>query len=117
MSAGAEPPASRAKDVHPGLARLKSADREPDDLLAMRMQEIKRRIQRSEYVVDPRMVAEAMLRHAISYRRWWNPRKACATPAEVRFTVGEPAETRPTQVTPAPAIARRPSCGPQTQSS
>lgn len=52
----------------------------------MHVHEIKRRVDESEYEVDPRLVAEAMLRHAISYRRWWNPRSTVLMPAEARFT-------------------------------
>lgn len=55
----------------------------------MELQDIKRRVDEREYVVEPHLVAEAMLRHAISYRRWWNPRSPSLTPADARVTVGD----------------------------
>lgn len=55
----------------------------------MHVKEIKRRVTEHEYEVDPRLVADAMLRHAISYRRWWNPHSTCLTPADARLTPGD----------------------------
>ena len=67
----------------------------------MRTQELKQRVQRQDYVVDPALVAEAMLRHALSYRRCWKPHTACATPAASSTTSGGPSRTEPIHVTPA----------------
>ena len=69
-----------------------------DTCRGMRTQELKLRIQRADYVVDPALVAEAMLRHAVSYRRCWNPRMDWATPADISVTFGGPSATRPIQV-------------------
>ena len=62
------------------------------------MEEIKLRIQRANYVIDVAAVAEAMLRHAISHRRWWNPSVVCETPPDVNTTPEGPSATEPTQV-------------------
>lgn len=69
-----------------------------DTCRGMRMQELKLRIQRADYVVDPALVAEAMLRHAVSYKRCWNPRTDWATPARFSATFGGPSVTLPIQV-------------------
>lgn len=69
-----------------------------DTCRGMRMQELKLRIQRADYVVDPALVAEAMLRHAVSYKRCWNPRTDRAMPAELSATSGGPSATLPIQV-------------------
>ena len=85
---------------------------------AMRTQELKLRIQRQDYVVDPAAVADAMLRHALSQRRWWNPIAGCATPASRSATSGGPGTTDPTHVNGAAASAAERSPGPtHTQSS
>ncbi|MEA2156111.1 MAG: hypothetical protein QOE11_2251 [Solirubrobacteraceae bacterium] len=82
---------------------------------AMQVQEIKRRVQRSDYVVDPPTVAAAMLRHAVSQRRWWNPRKVCGAPPALMTTCGGPSSTVPIQVSgTAASTASRPA---QTHSS
>ena len=79
----------------PGLKR----DDDPLDISrGMRMQELKLRVQRADYVVDPALVAEAMLRHAVSHRRCWNPRAAWAAPAERNSTSGGPSRTAPIHV-------------------
>ena len=70
-----------------------------DTCSGMRLQEIKLRVQRADYVVDPALVAEAMLRHAVSHRRCWKPRAAWATPADSSSTPGGPSRTTPIQVT------------------
>lgn len=75
------------------------------DTPAMRLQELKLRVQRAEYVIDPAVVAAAMLRHALSQRRCWNPRAVCATPAESSLTSGAPSLTIPIQVSGAAASA------------
>lgn len=84
----------------------------------MRTQELKLRIARAEYAIDPRAVADAMLRHAISHRRWWNPVAACLTPPADSTTSGGPATTAPIHVNGAAssAAARSPGAT-QTQSS
>src|SRR5688500_14683688 len=74
-----------------------------DSCRAMRTQELKLRIQRADYVVDPIVVAEAMLRHAVSHRRWWNPVAVRATPPADSRTSGSPAFTDPTHVNGAAA--------------
>ena len=85
---------------------------------AMRTQELKLRIQSADYVVDPAAVAEAMLRHALSQRRWWNPVSGRAIPATESTTSGGPSTTEPTHVNGAAASAAERSPGPtQTQSS
>ncbi len=64
----------------------------------MRMQEIKRRVERADYVVDPGLVAEAMLRHALSHRRCWKPSTDWTTPADSSSTPAGPSPTAPIQV-------------------
>ncbi len=89
-----------------------------DSALAMRTQELKARIERAEYVVDPRAVADAMLRRAISQRRCWNPATDRRTPSHHSATPGSPAATVPTQVSGAAASAAARSSGEtQTHSS
>ena len=89
-----------------------------DSRRAMRTQELKLRIERADYVVDPVAVAEAMLRHAVSQRRWWNPVGACATPSSASTTSAGPAATDPTHVSRAAPSAAERSPGPtHTQSS
>lgn len=55
----------------------------------MNVQDIKQRVDEHEYDVDAHLVAEAMLRHALSYRRWWNPRNPSLTPFDARLTAGD----------------------------
>jgi hypothetical protein len=89
-----------------------------DSCRAMRTQELKLRIQRAVYVVDPVVVAEAMMRHAVSQRRWWNPVAVCALPSAISSTSGAPAATDPTHVNGAAASAASRSPGAtQTHSS
>ena len=71
----------------------------------MRTHELKLRIERADYDVDPFILAEAMLRHAISQRRWWNPVADRATPAADSTTSGEPALTSPIHVNRTAAAA------------
>ena len=83
-----------------------------DIAAGMRLQELKLRVQRADYTVDPALVAAAMLRHALSQRRCWNPRAVCATPADSSTTSGGPSRTSPIQVSgaadsAAAAVARR----------
>ena len=77
---------------------LKRGGRALDTSRGMRLQEIKLRVQSADYAVDAVLVAEAMLRHAISHRRCWNPDALWATPAVSSSTPGRPARTTPTQV-------------------
>ena len=72
-----------------------------DTAAGMRLQELKLRVARADYVVDPALVAAAMLRHAVSQRRCWKPRVACATPSASSTTSGGPSRTRPIQVSDA----------------
>ena len=69
-----------------------------DNSRGMRMQELKLRVQSADYIVDSVLVAEAMLRHAVSHRRCWNPRAVWAMPAASSSTPGGPARTMPIQV-------------------
>jgi hypothetical protein len=89
-----------------------------DSCRAMRTQELKLRIQRADYVIDPVAVAEAMLRHALSHRRWWNPIAVCVIPPADSITSGWPSIADPIQVNGAARSASRRSSGPtQTNSS
>jgi len=72
-----------------------------DTAAGMRLQELKLRVARADYVVDPAIVAAAMLRHAISQRRCWKPRVVCATPSDSSTTSGAPSRTLPIQVSDA----------------
>ena len=69
-----------------------------DTAAGMRLQELKLRVQRADYVVDPALVAAAMLRHAVSQRRCWKPRADWAMPADSNSTPGGPARTTPIQL-------------------
>lgn len=81
-------------------------DGDPLDISrGMRMQELKLRIQRADYIVDPVLVAEAMLRHAISHRRCWKPRASWIAPSSTSSTFGGPSRTFPIQVNGAPDSA------------
>ena len=98
---------------HLRTARARALKREAaalDSCRAMRTQELKLRIQRADYVVDPVAVAEAMLRHALSQRRWWNPVAACATPPAQQHDApaGPRRPTRPTSAAPRPRPPRGP---------
>jgi hypothetical protein len=99
-------------------AALKRTEVALDIKGGMRTEELKLRVQRADYVVDPAAVAEAMLRHAVSHRRWWNPSAGCSMPREHRTAPGAPATTSPTQVNAAAdAASARASASKQTQSS
>ena len=82
-----------------------------DSCLVMRTHELKQRIQRADYDVDPVLVAEAMLRHAVSQRRWWNPVADCSMPPAVSTTCGPPSTTDPIHVSGADACAAARSSG------
>ena len=99
-------------------AALKRGPCALDSGRAMRTHELKLRIERADYDVDPFILAEAILRHAISHRRWWNPVAACGTPPDDSATSGEPATTPPIHVngTAAATAARSPGAT-QTHSS
>lgn len=107
----------RSMCVQGAAAPLKSVPGPPDASSAMRIQELKRAVQSADYVVDPDVVADAMLRRAVSYRRWWKPRSTAGTPAQTRFASPGPERTRPTHVTPAASAAAKPSGPTQTHSS
>lgn len=112
MTAGDRTPADGARPP------LKPRDGALDSCPAMRIQELRLRIQRADYVIDPRLVAEAMFRHALSHRRWWNPVAVCARPAASMVTSGWPAATDPIHVNGAASSAPARSSGStQTQSS
>lgn len=80
---------------------LKRGEDALDTCRGMRMQDLKLRVERADYVVDPALVAEAMLRHAISQRRCWKPRAGWATPADSSSAPGGPSRTTPIHVSPA----------------
>ena len=89
-----------------------------DSRRAMRTHELRLRIEQSQYSIDPHAVAEAMLRHAISQRRWWNPVGVRAEPPADSVTPGAPSATMPTHVSSAaPSAAPRSSGATQTHSS
>jgi hypothetical protein len=81
-----------------GESFLKRTANALDISSGMRMQDLKLRVQRADYAVDATLVAEAMLRHAVTYRRCWNPRIAWALPADSNMTSGGPSSTVPIQV-------------------
>lgn len=80
---------------------LKRCEDPLDTSRGMRMQDLKLRVERADYVVDPVLVAEAMLRHAVSQRRCWKPRACWTTPADSSCTPGGPSRTTPIHVSPA----------------
>lgn len=99
-------------------AALKRSVEPLDSSPTMRAQEIRSRVQRADYAIDPALVAQAMLRHAISHRRCWKPRAACATPADSSSTPPGPSQTTPIQVScTADSAARRSASPTQTSSS
>jgi len=104
--------------VEPARIALKRRGWAFDIAGGMRTQELKRRVQRADYVVDPAAVAAAMLRHAVSHRRWWNPRTVCTTPPAKNTASGGPASTSPIQVSDAAdSISERMSGAAQMHSS
>ena len=97
---------------------LKPAHAAFDSDHAMRLQELKTRVQRSDYHVDPATVAVAIIRHAVSHRRWWNPRTSFGTPPALSTTSAGPSWTLPIHVSgAADSAARRPPGPTHTQSS
>lgn len=82
----------------PGAGALKRGDDAFDTERAMRIRQLKLQVQRADYVIDPPMVATAMIRHAVSQRRWWNPRTSRATPPASSTTSGGPSATSPIHV-------------------
>ena len=101
-----------------GGAPLKRRGQALDTSDGMRLQELKLRVQRADYAVDPGLVARAMIRRALSHRRCWNPRTVCATPSASSVTPGAPSHTIPIQVSAAADSAAARSPGPtQTSSS
>ena len=105
-------PADSATDALKRDLRLLDSGR------AMRTHELKLRIERADYDVDPFVLAEAMLRHAISHRRWWNPVAVRATPPADSATSGAPAMTEPIHVNgTASSAAERSSGATHTHSS
>lgn len=76
-----------------------------------RTHELRLRIERSEYQVDPMLVAEAMLRQALSHRRWWKPLGVRAIPAADIVTTAGALVTDPIHVNGAAASAARRSPG------
>ncbi len=90
---------------------LKPGDHAFDTAAGMRLQELKLRVARADYVVDPALVAAAMLRRAVSQRRCWKPRAVCAAPADSSTTSGAPARTLPIHVSAAADSAALRSAG------
>ena len=89
-----------------------------DEDRAQRVSEIKQRIRQGEYTVDPRAVADAILRRHVDFASQWD-QKECSYPdrspdAPMKATPGGPRRTRPIQVT---AGWGRLAGGMQTQSS
>lgn len=78
---------------------LKSVPDVLDRQRVMRVQQLKLRVQEADYVVDPAVVAEAILRHSISHMRCWYPRAVRSTAPAQSLTAGDPAITAPIQVT------------------
>lgn len=76
-----------------------------------RTHELRLRIQRSDYQVDPMVVAEAMLRRALSHRRWWKPLGVRAIPPADIVTTAGALVTDPIHVSGAAASAARRSPG------
>jgi hypothetical protein len=111
-----EDSARHATLAQPMDAPLKPGAEALDIPAGMRLQDLKLRVQRADYVVDPALVAAAMLRHAVSQRRCWNPRAVCATPPASSLTSGGPSIAVPIQVSPATDCAAARSCG-DTQTS
>jgi hypothetical protein len=91
---------------------LKKTGAALDSDRGMRTQELKLRVQRADYVVDPALVAAAIIRHAISHRRCWKPRTVRRTPPALSTTSGGPSPTVPTQVSGAADSAAERSAGP-----
>jgi hypothetical protein len=87
-------------DVDRECQALKPMTNSFDSDRDMRLHELKARIQRSDYDVDPGTVAAALLRHAVSYRRWWNPRTSMLLPPALNTASGGPACTLPMHVRP-----------------
>ena len=77
---------------------LKPGDGTFDTAAGMRLQDLKLRVERADYTVDPALVAAAMLRHAVSQRRCWKPAVVCAAPADSSTTSGGPPRTSPIHV-------------------
>ena len=77
---------------------LKDGGAALDTSAGMRLQDLKLRVQRADYAVDPALVAAAMLRHAVSQRRCWKPRAVRATPSDSSTTSGGPSLTLPIHV-------------------
>jgi hypothetical protein len=104
--------------VDPGAPALKPTDPAFDSEHAMRLDDLKMRVQRADYAIDPATVAVAMIRHSISQMRWWNPRTFCVTPAALSATAGGPSATMPIQVSgAADSAAARSSRPTQTHNS
>ena len=103
--------------AHDADAALKPAAVALDSAVAMRIHDLRLRVERAEYPIDPHAVANAMLRHAISQRRWWNPDARCSTPP-ADSTTPAPAATDPTHVSAtARSAASRSAGATQTHSS
>lgn len=97
---------------------LKRSGQAFDTSDGMRLQELKLRVQRADYVVDPGVVARAMIRRALSQRRCWKPLTVCAMPSASSVTPGGPSQTVPIQLSEAADSAAARSPGPtQTSSS
>ena len=86
-------------NAHEMAKVLKASCAPLDTCRGMRTQDLKLRLERRDYDVDPALVAEAMLRRFVSYRRCWNPRRDWAMPADVNSTFTGPSTTAPIQVT------------------
>ena len=97
---------------------LKSTAAALDGHRVTRTEKLKLRVQRAEYAIDPGTVAEAMIRHAVSHRRWWNPPTTRRAPPALSTTSAGPSATVPIQVSvAADSVAERSPRPTQTHSS
>lgn len=97
---------------------LKDRGASLDEELKMRLRELERRVRRADYEIDPRTIAHAMLRRAVSHRRCWKPASAWRLPPALSATSAGPSPTLPIQVSGAAASAsERASRATQTHSS
>ena len=77
------------------MTALKAATAALDIRCVMRMQDLKLCVERSDYIVDPALVAAALLRKNVSYRRCWKPRVAWTAPSQSSSTPARPSWTAP----------------------
>src|SRR6266567_3531573 len=76
------------------------ADTGPEDLMDEYLSELRERISRGEYQIDPLAIADAILDRLGQLSECSYPESGRS--ASVKETPGSPATTRPTQLSPAP---------------